>query len=75
MSMHAVRFITPILFAVQLALHKSFAGIWSDLILFNSIAIATLVSVLAAPRINNKWAQPMTALAIGSWSLGSIMAR
>jgi diguanylate cyclase (GGDEF)-like protein len=59
---------------VQLALHKSFAGIWSDLILFNSIAIATLVSVLAAPRINNKWAQPMTALAIGSWSLGSIMA-
>jgi diguanylate cyclase len=74
MSMHAVRFIAPILFAVQLALHKCFAGIWSDLILFNSIAIATLVSVLAAPRINNKWAQPMTALAIGSWSLGSIMA-
>jgi diguanylate cyclase len=74
MSMHAVRFIAPILFAVQLTLHKSFAGIWSDLILFNSIAIATLVSVLAAPRINNKWAQPMTALAIGSWSLGSIMA-
>jgi diguanylate cyclase len=74
MSMHAVRFIAPILFTVQLALHKCFAGIWSDLILFNSIAIATLVSVLAAPRINNKWAQPMTALAIGSWSLGSIMA-
>ena len=72
--MRAVRFIVPILLSVQLALHKSFAGIWSDLILFNSIAIATLVSVLVAPRINNKWAQPMTALAIGSWSLGSIMA-
>jgi diguanylate cyclase (GGDEF)-like protein len=72
--MRGVRLIAPILFAVQLALHKSFAGIWSDLILFNSIAIATLVSVLVAPRINNKWAQPMTALAIGSWSLGSIMA-
>jgi len=72
--MRAVRFIAPILLSVQLALHKSFAGIWSDLILFNSIAIATLISVLAAPRINNKWAQPITALAIGSWSLGSIMA-
>jgi diguanylate cyclase (GGDEF)-like protein len=72
--MRGVRLIAPILFAVQLALHNSFAGIWSDLILFNSIAIATLVSVLVAPRINNKWAQPMTALAIGSWSLGSIMA-
>ena len=65
--MRAVRFIAPILFAVQLALHKGFEGIWSDLFLFNSIAIATLISVLAAPRINNKWAQLMTALAIGSW--------
>lgn len=72
--MRAVRYIAPILFAVQLALHKGFAGIWSDLFLFNSIAIATLISVLAAPRINNKWAQLITALAIGSWSLGSILA-
>ncbi len=41
---------------------------------FNSVAIAALISVLVAPRINNKWAQPLTALAIGAWSLGSIAA-
>jgi diguanylate cyclase len=74
MSMRAVRFIAPILFTVQFALHERFPGIWSDLILFNAIAIATLVSVLAAPRINNKWAQPLTALAIGCWSFGSFIA-
>jgi diguanylate cyclase (GGDEF)-like protein len=33
-----------------------------------------LISTLIAPRINNKWAQPLTALAILSWSLGSIAA-
>jgi len=29
---------------------------------------------MVAPRINNKWAKPLIALAIGSWSLGSILA-
>lgn len=49
-------------------------GLLVDLIAFNCVAIAALVSVLLASRINNKWAQPLTALAIGSWSLGSIVA-
>ena len=49
-------------------------GLWVDLIAFNCVAIAALISVLLAPRINNKWAQPLTGLAIGSWSIGSIIA-
>jgi diguanylate cyclase (GGDEF)-like protein len=48
--------------------------VWSDLIAFNSVAVACMVSVLVAPRINNRWAQPLTALALGSWSLGSLIA-
>jgi diguanylate cyclase len=64
----------PALLLVQLAMHQRFTGVWGDLIAFNSVAIATLISVLAAPRINSKWAQPMSALAIASWSLGSIVA-
>jgi diguanylate cyclase (GGDEF)-like protein len=60
--------------AVQLPFHKSVSGVWIDLVAFNSVAIAALISVLVAPRINNKWAQPLTALAIGVWSLGSIAA-
>ena len=72
--MRAVRFIAPILLTIQLAFHKNYSGFWVDLVGFNFIAIITSVSVLIAPRIKNKWAQPLTALAIGVWSLGSIAA-
>jgi diguanylate cyclase (GGDEF)-like protein len=72
--MRLLRFLAPMLFGVALVLHQSFQGFWSDLFLFNVIPIACILSILIAPRINNKWAKPLTALAIGSWSLGSIMA-
>jgi diguanylate cyclase (GGDEF)-like protein len=66
--------LAPIILAVQLPLHKSITGLWLDLLVFNSVAIASLISVVLAPKVNNKWAQPITACAIGSWSLGSILA-
>jgi diguanylate cyclase len=72
--MHALRFLAPVLFGIALVAHQSFQGIWSDLFFFNAVPIACLLSIAIAPRINNKWAQPLTALAIGSWSLGSIIA-
>jgi diguanylate cyclase (GGDEF)-like protein len=72
--MRILRFLAPMLFGVALLLHQSFQGFWSDLFLFNVIPITCILSILIAPRINNKWAKPLTALAIGSWSLGSIMA-
>ena len=72
--MRALRFLAPVLFGIALVVHQSFQGIWLDLFLFNAIPIACLISILIAPRINNKWAQPLTALAILSWSLGSIAA-
>jgi diguanylate cyclase (GGDEF)-like protein len=72
--MRTLRVIAPVLLALQLPLHQLFTGVWSDLIAFNSVAVACMVSVLVAPRINNRWAQPLTALALGSWSLGSLIA-
>jgi hypothetical protein len=72
--MRTLRLLAPMLFGVALIVHQSFQGFWSDLILFNVIPIACILSILLAPRINNKWAKPLTALAIGSWSLGSVMA-
>jgi diguanylate cyclase len=72
--MRALRFLAPVLFGIALVAHESFQGIWSDLFFFNAVPIACLLSIVIAPRINNKWAQPLTALAIGSWSLGSIIA-
>jgi len=72
--MRIVRFTPPLLFGIALLAHQSFQGIWSDLFLFNAIPISCLFSIMLAPRINNKWAKPLIALAIGSWSLGSILA-
>jgi diguanylate cyclase (GGDEF)-like protein len=62
------------MFGIALLAHQSFQGIWTDLFLFNAIPITCLFSIMLAPRINNKWAKPLTALAIGSWGFGSILA-
>jgi diguanylate cyclase (GGDEF)-like protein len=72
--MRVLRFLAPTLFVVALFVHQTLHSFWLDLLLFNLIPIASLVSILMAPARNNKWAQPITAIAIGSWSLGSIFA-
>jgi diguanylate cyclase len=72
--MRAMRFVPPVLLAIQIPAHTQINGLWVDLILFNCVPLSCLISVLTAPRISNKWAQPLTALAIGSWSFGSIVA-
>ena len=72
--MRIARLIAPALLAMQLPIHHALTSIWGDLIAFNSVAIACIVSVLGAPRVNSKWAQPLVAFALGSWSLGSVIA-
>jgi len=72
--MRALRFVPLVLLGFAFLAHQSFQGVVSDLFLFNAIPITCLISILIAPGINNKWAQPLIALAITSWSFGSIMA-
>ena len=72
--MRVLRFLAPMLFVVALFVHQTLHSAWSDLLLFNTIPIACLISLLVAPDRTNKWARPLIALAIGSWSLGSIAA-
>ena len=72
--MRVLRFLAPALFVVALFVHQTLHSFWLDLLLFNVIPIASLVSTLMAPARNSKWAQPITAIAIGSWSLGSLTA-
>jgi diguanylate cyclase len=69
-----LRFLAPVIFVVALLVHQTLESNWTDLFLFNLIPIVCLVSILMAPGRNSKWAQPLTALAIGSWSLGSLAA-
>ena len=68
------RFLAPILLLLQLLTLGSFHSFWFDVILFNAVPVTCVLSILTAPRINNKWAQPLTAAAIGTWSIGSILA-
>jgi diguanylate cyclase len=72
--MRGQRFLAPILLLLQLLTLGSFHSFWFDVILFNAVPVACVLSILTAPRINNKWAQPLTAAAIGTWSIGSILA-
>ena len=72
--MRGQRFIAPILLLFDLLVLRNFQGLWLDVILFNAIPFACVLSILCAPRINNKWAHPLTAAAIGSWAIGSILA-
>jgi len=72
--MRMLRLLAPVLFVTALFVHQTFDSNWTDLFLFNAIPIVCLVSILMAPGRNSKWAQPLTALAIGSWSLGSLAA-
>ena len=72
--MRGQRFLAPILLLLQLLTLGSFHSFWFDVILFNAVPVACVLSILTAPCINNKWAQPLTAAAIGTWSIGSILA-
>jgi diguanylate cyclase (GGDEF)-like protein len=72
--MRAVRFIAPVLLLIQVPLQQIISGALVEVVAFNSVGIAALLSVLAAPRITSKWAKPITAAAIGSWCVGSIIA-
>lgn len=70
--MRAVRLLPPMLLGIQLPLNTLNSGIWFDLISFNIVAAACVVSILVAPRLSNLTAQIFMAAAIACWTLGSI---
>ncbi len=52
----------------------SIRGMWSELFLYNAIPICAIAVVIKAPRINDRFAQPLIAIAIGLWLGGSIIS-
>lgn len=72
--MRAVRLISPALLVIALPMHILYLGGLADLIIFNCVALTCLLSVLKAPRVNNRWAQMLTAAAVACWTLGSLAA-
>ena len=57
-----------------LTLHQTLANPWVELIGYNCVAVAAIVTVLAAPHISDPIAKPFTATAIAVWAAGSVLA-
>jgi diguanylate cyclase (GGDEF)-like protein len=47
---------------------------WSELFLYNAIPLFAIAVVIKAPRINDRFAQPLIAIAIGLWLGGSVIS-
>jgi len=69
-------FITPVLLVIHLLLNlfPSMKGMWSELYLYNAIALTAIAVVMSAPRVNDRFAQPLIAAAIGLWLSGSLIS-
>lgn len=67
---------TPLLLGIHLALRffPSAKGIWSELYLYNLVPIFAIMTVIFAPRINDRYAQPLMGTAIGCWLTGSVIS-
>ena len=57
---------------LSLNLYPSVKGVWSEIYLYNAIPLCAIALVLTAPRINDRLAQPLIAMAITLWFSGSL---
>ena len=57
-----------------LSFFPTIKGMWSELFLYNAIPACAIAVVIMAPRINDRFAQPLIAIAIGLWLGGSLIS-
>jgi len=62
------------LLIIYLVLHLLAPTVWSELFAFNIIPVAAIIGVLYAPHISDKVAKPSVAIAVGFWTVGSVLA-
>lgn len=76
MRTRVLLYLGPVLLTLHLLLSisPSIKGVWSELYLYNVIALSAIVTVISAPRINDRFAQPLIALALALWSAGSLLS-
>lgn len=71
-----LRSVGPGLLALHVLLNffPSFRGESSELYLYNAVPIFAIVVAVTAPRVNDRFAQPLIATAISLWFLGSLIS-
>lgn len=76
MRIQFLRSVGPTLLALHvfLSFFPSFRGEWSELYLYNCVPICAIVVAITAPRVNDRFAQPLIATAMALWLLGSLIS-
>ena len=66
----------PALLALHVLLNffPSLRGQWSELYLYNLVPICAIVVAVTAPRVNDRFAQPLIATAMALWLVGSLIS-
>jgi diguanylate cyclase (GGDEF)-like protein len=49
-------------------------GVWSEIYLYNVVPLCAIALVLTAPRITDRFAKPLIAIAITLWLIGSLIS-
>jgi len=76
MRTRLIQWAGPVLLGAHLLLSffPAIKGVWSELFLYNAIPACAIAIVIKAPRINDRFAQPLIATAIGLWLSGSLIS-
>jgi len=71
-----LRRLAPLLLAIHIMLNffPSIKGQWSELYLYNALPLCAIAVILTAPRVNDRVARPLTAVAIALWWAGSLIS-
>ena len=72
--MWMLRWIGVLTLTFYILMHELIQNSWVELIGYNCVALAVIVTVISAPRINDQLTKPLTGAAIGIWTAGSLLA-
>jgi diguanylate cyclase (GGDEF)-like protein len=72
--MRALRWVGFTALSVYVAAHLIFINPWIELILYNAVVVALIVSIAAAPHVSDRIAKPLTSIALLLWLIGSVIA-
>jgi diguanylate cyclase (GGDEF)-like protein len=72
--MQPLRWVGLVSLLLYLALHQLFLNPWVELLGYNFVGLAALITLVAAPHISDPFAKSFTATAIAMWTTGSLLA-
>jgi diguanylate cyclase len=72
--MRIVRLLGPVLLALHLILRVTNQSIWTEVLLYNLVGLAAIISIVLSPKLEFSAAKFAIGLGILAWLLGSVIA-